>query len=195
MERNEILQGPHHRGVSSGASKTISEPMVCSVQTVQCLASRLALSPNRLKMSFCLSLITLESHWVHLKWFLTLWYVRRKPITYLASRLALSPNGPKRAFPWASSSRNSIGCIENNFLACGTFAELDHLSSTYTNTFSKRTEMRFEYHPVRSKQFLSLWYVGRKQCTYLAWRLALSPNEPKWDSSWPTSPRSFIGCV
>jgi hypothetical protein len=58
-----------------------------------------------------------------------------------------------------------------------------HLSSTYTNTVSKWTEMRFEFHPVRLKQ------------TYLASSLALSPNGPKWDSTWPTSPRSFIGCV
>ena len=33
-DRNEIPLDPHHLGVPSGASKTISEPMVCSAQTV-----------------------------------------------------------------------------------------------------------------------------------------------------------------
>jgi hypothetical protein len=32
---------------------------------------------------------------------------------------------------------------------------------------------------VHPKLFLSLWYVRRKPCTYLALRLALSPNVPK----------------
>jgi hypothetical protein len=162
MERNELLQDPHHLGVSLGASKMISEPMVCSVQTVHVSCVKISTISKQTEMSFCLNLITSEYHWVHLKWFLTLWYVRRKPITYLASRLALSPNGPKRASTWASSSRNFIGCIENNFLDFGTFTEPVHLSSTYTNTVSKWTERRFEFHPVRPKQLLSLWYVRRK---------------------------------
>jgi hypothetical protein len=102
-------------------------------------------------------------------------------VTYLASRFALSPNGPKWASTWASSSSNSIGCIENNFLAYGTFTKPVHLSCTYTNTVSKSSEMRFEFHSVRLKEFLSLWYVRRKPCTYLASRLALSLNGPKWD--------------
>jgi hypothetical protein len=144
MVRNEILQDPHHLGVSLSASNTILEPMVCSVQTVHVSCVKISTISKKAEMSFCLSLITSEYHWVHLKWFLTLWYVRRKPITYLASRLALSPKGPKQASTWSSSSRNSIGCIENNFLACGTFAKPAHLSSTYTNTVSKkdRNEIR-----------------------------------------------------
>jgi hypothetical protein len=129
------------------------------------------------------------------KQFLSLWYVRCKPCTYLASRLALSPNGPKRVSTWASSSSNSIGCIKNYFLACGMFTEPVHLSCSYTNTVSKRTEMRFDFHPVLPKHFVSLWYVRRKPCTYLASRSALSENGLKWDSTWPKSPWSFIRCV
>jgi hypothetical protein len=60
-----------------------------------------------------------------------------------------------------------------------------HLSCTNTNTVSKQTEMRFhvmhinyEFHRVRLKLFLSLWYVQRKPCTYLASRLELSQNRP-----------------
>jgi hypothetical protein len=50
-----------------------------------------------------------------------------------------------------------------------------HLSCTDTNNVSKQTETRFhmthityEFHKVRPKLFLSVWYVWRKPCTYLA---------------------------
>jgi hypothetical protein len=71
---------------------------------------------------------------------------------------------------------------------------------TDTNTVSKWTKIRFymihviqQFHRVRPKLFLSLWYVRRKSCTYLSLTLTLSPNRLKWDSRWSTSPRSFIG--
>ena len=48
---------------------------------------------------------------------------------------------------------------------------------------------------MRSKPYLSLWYVWCKPCTYLPLTLTLSPNGPKQDSTRPTSPRSSIGCV
>ena len=62
-------------------------------------------------------------------------------------------------------------------------AQTVHLSCTDTNTVSKWTKKRFhithgtlEFHR-----------------TYLAPTLA--PSRPKQDSTWPTSPRSTIGCV
>jgi hypothetical protein len=36
---------------------------------------------------------------------------------------------------------------------------------------------------------------SRKPCTYLVLRLTQSPNGPKRASTWPTSPRSTIGCI
>jgi len=42
---------------------------------------------------------------------------------------------------------------------------------------------------------MGLWYVRCEPCAYLASRLALSPNELKWASTWATSHRSTIGCV
>jgi hypothetical protein len=51
-----------------------------------------------------------------------------------------------------------------------------------------------KYHQVRPKRLLSRWYVRRKLCTYLAPTLTLNPNRKKWDSTWPTSPRSSIMC-
>jgi hypothetical protein len=75
-----------------------------------------------------------------------------------------------------------------------------HLACIKISTISKCTETRFymthvtyQFHHVCPEQFLSLWYVQHKQCTYLALTLTLSPNWSKWDSTRPTSPRSFIG--
>jgi hypothetical protein len=81
-------------------------------------------------------------------------------------------------------------------------AQTVHLSCTDNNTVSKQTEMRFhmthvtlEHQRVCPKRFLSLCYVRREPCTYLASKLALSPNEPKQAFSWALSPSSTIGCV
>jgi hypothetical protein len=146
--------------------------------------------------------VTKEFHRVRQKWFLSLWYVRRKPCTYLASRLALFPNGPKWASSWASSLRSTTGYVQNNFWAYTTFSANHAPIFHNTNTVSKRTKTRFhrtditeEFHRARPKQFPSPWYFRRKPCTSLASRFALSPNGPKLDSTWPTSPRSTIGCI
>jgi hypothetical protein len=60
-----------------------------------------------------------------------------------------------------------------------------HLSCTDTNIVSKHTKTRphmthitYEFHRVRPKLFMSLWYLQCKPCTYLTSRLALSPNGP-----------------
>jgi hypothetical protein len=95
---NEIPHYPRHLGVSLGACKTISEPMVCSARTVR---------------------------------------------TYCVSRLALSPKGLKQVSTWASSPRSTIVCIQNDFWAYGTLAQTVHLPCTDSNVVSKRIEMRF----------------------------------------------------
>jgi hypothetical protein len=76
------------------------------------------------------------------------------------------------------------------------------LSCIKTNNISNRTEtifymthVTYEFYRVLPKRFLRLWYVWCKLWIYLAPRLSLSPNGPKWDSTWPMSPRSSIGCV
>jgi hypothetical protein len=65
-----------------------------------------------------------------------------------------------------------------------------HLSCTDTNAVSKQTDTRFhmmhviyQFHQVRPKLFLSLWYAQRKPCTYRTVTLALSPNGPKQAST------------
>jgi hypothetical protein len=77
-----------------------------------------------------------------------------------------------------------------------------HISCVKISSISKRTktsvllsllsDQDLRVHP---KQFMSLWYVWRKPYTYVAMTLTPSPNGPKRDSRWPTSPRSSIGCV
>jgi hypothetical protein len=81
-------------------------------------------------------------------------------------------------------------------------AQTMHLSCVKNSTISKQTETSIhlslitkEYYTVRSKWFLRLWYVWHKSCTYLAPILTQSLNGPKWDSTWPMSPRCLIGCV
>jgi hypothetical protein len=81
------------------ASKMISMPMICSVQTVHlsCTDTNTVSKPT--KMRFHVTHVTYEFHRVHPKLLMSLWYVQCKPCTYLASRLALSPNRPNRAPP------------------------------------------------------------------------------------------------
>ena len=55
------------------------------------------------------------------KRFLTLRYIWCKPCTYLAPTLTPSLNGPKQDSTRPTSPRSSIGCVQNDFRACGTF--------------------------------------------------------------------------
>jgi hypothetical protein len=73
------------------------------------------------KTRFNMTHVTLDFHWARSKQFLRLWYVWNKPYTNLASRIALFLNGLNRASTWASSPRSTIGCVQNDFLSCGTF--------------------------------------------------------------------------
>jgi hypothetical protein len=95
--------------------------MVCLTQTMHPSCSGTNTISEQSKTRFHMSHVTLEFHQVCPKWFLSLWYVRRKPFTHLTSRLALSPNRPEWASTWASSPRSTIGCVQNNFRAYGRF--------------------------------------------------------------------------
>jgi hypothetical protein len=144
--------------------------MVRSAQFVHLSCVKISTISKRTETSFHLGLITKGYHWVCSKWFLSLWYIWRKPCTYLELRLVLSPNGSKRASTWASSPRSTIGCIQNDYLTYGMFG-------------------------ANRAHILSLWYIWRKPCTHLALALRPSLNGLKQDSTWATSPRSSIGCI
>jgi hypothetical protein len=128
MDQNKIPHDPRHLRVSSGASKTTSEAMVRSSQTVHLSCIKISYIFERTRSSFHLSLVTKEYHQVRPKWFLSLWYIPYKPRTYLASRFAISPNELNQASTWASSPRSTIRCVQNDFCAYGTFgANLAHI--------------------------------------------------------------------
>jgi hypothetical protein len=133
---------------------------------------------------------------MHPKWFLSLWYVWRKPCTYLDSRLAQSPN----ELPFEPHHLGVLSVVSKMIYeptVC--LAQIMQLSCTETNTISKRIEMTFymthvtqEFHQVRPNR---LWYVWCKLWIYLGPILILSPNGPKRVSTWPMSPRSSIVCI
>ena len=64
-------------------------------------------------------------------------------------------------------------------------AQTVHPSCVKISTIYKRTKTSLqlslvteEYHRVRPKRYLSLWYIWSKPCTYLALTLTPSPNGP-----------------
>ena len=125
MERSETPHDPRHLGVPSGASKTIFDPMVRSVQTVHLSCIKISPISKWTEMSYDLSLVTQEYHRVCSKRFLSLWHVLRKLCTYLASRL-----GP-------------LGASKTISEPMARLAQTVHLSCTDTNTVSKWTKIRF----------------------------------------------------
>jgi hypothetical protein len=115
---------------------------------------------------------------------------------YLTPTLTPSPNGPMRDSIVPMSHRSSIGCVQMISKSNCTLAQTMHLSCLKISTISKQTETSLhlslvtkEYHRVCPNQFLSLWYVWCKPCTYLTLTLTLSPSEPIRGSTWPISPR------
>ena len=96
-------------------------PSLCYARCKPCayLASRLALSLNG--PSFHLSLVTRDYHRVHLKRFQSRWHVWHKLYTYLAPTLTQSPNRDKWDATRPTSHKSSIGCVQNDFWAYGTF--------------------------------------------------------------------------
>jgi hypothetical protein len=95
--------------------------MVHSAQTMHLFWVKISNVSKWTKMSFHLNIITSEYHWVHPKRLLSLWYVWHKLCTYLAQTLTPSPNWPKWDLTWPTSPRVSIGCVQNDFRAYGTF--------------------------------------------------------------------------
>jgi hypothetical protein len=149
-QKKEIPHDWHHLGVPLGASEMISEPMVCSMQTVH-------LS--------CIKISTI-SKWTELS---------------LEPRHLRVPSGASKTI-----SRPMVRSTQTV-----------HLSYVKISTISKLAEHSLGPHhlgvpSVCPKQFLSRLYIWRRLCTYLAPTLTLSLNGKKGDSTWPTSPRSFV---
>jgi hypothetical protein len=151
-------------------------------------------------MSFYLSLVTYEYHRVHPKWFLNLWYIWCKPCNYLGRTLTPPSNGQKQDSTWPTSPRSCIEYVQTEPMV--RLAQTVHLSCVKIGTISKQTEMSFHLSLINlestrciQNDFLTLWYIWHKHCTYLPLTLTPSWNRPKRDSTWATSPRCSIGFV
>jgi hypothetical protein len=146
-------------------------------------------------MSFKLSLVT-EYHQVHPKWFLSLRYVWRKPCTCLAPTLTPSPTGLK----WDSTRPTSPEVPSGAFkmisepMLCSV-QTVHRFVSKLALSLNRPKWASSWASSMCQKRFLSLRYVWRKLCTYLATTLTPSTNRSKRDSRWPTSPRSTVGRV
>jgi hypothetical protein len=174
MDRNKIPHDPRHLWVPSGAFKMISKPMVCSVQTVHLSCVKINTISKRTETRFLLSQITSEYHWVHQKWFLSLWYFgeNRAPILHLHKHsLQMNRN------EITHDPRHQVvpsGAFKTIFEPMVCLAQTMHLSCVKSNTISKRTETSFHlnlitkvYHRVHPKRFLSLWYFGANRAPTL----------------------------
>jgi hypothetical protein len=139
---------------------------------------------------------------MHLKQFLSLWYVWRKPCIYHAPKLTLPPKGLKGDSTWPASPRSSIGCVQNDFWGYGTFGAncgpILHRDKHYLQMDRNKIlhDPRHLGVPSGASKMISEFTVVRcKPCTYLESRLALYPNGPKCASIWALSPRSTIRCI
>jgi hypothetical protein len=112
----------------------ISMTMVCSVQTVLLSCTDTNTICKRTKTGFHMTHVTYEFHWVHLKLFMSLWYIQGKPCTYLASRLALSPNRPNRAPPDPRHLGVPLGASKTIYEPMVRSVQTVHLSSIKIST-------------------------------------------------------------
>jgi hypothetical protein len=121
MDQNEIPHNPRHFWVPSGPSKTISEAVVLSAQTVRLTCVKISTVSKWTESSIHWYLFAYEYDQVRAKRFRSLRNVWHKPCTYVAPTLTLSPIGPKRDSTWPTSSISSIRCVHNDFRASSTF--------------------------------------------------------------------------
>jgi hypothetical protein len=142
-KRTEVSLKPYHLGVQSVVSKMISEQLVHLAQTMHRSCTDSNTVSKEKEVRFHMTHVTKEFHRVCPKWFLCLWYTRRKPCTDPASRLALSLKGPKRDCTWASHLVVPSSASKKISEPVVHLAQTMHLSCTNTNIFSKRKEERF----------------------------------------------------
>ena len=183
MDRNKIQHDPRNLGVPSGASKTISDPMVQLCKPCNYLAPMLVPPPNGPKQDSTRPTSPRSSIECVQNDFLSLLYVRPQPSTHLASRLASSRNARIELPLEPLHLRVASGASKTISDPTIHLVQTVHLSCTDASTTSKRTKTRF--HMTTSPRssiecvqnnFLSLWYVRHQPCTHLASRLASSPN-------------------
>jgi hypothetical protein len=144
-DRNKLPIVPCDLGVPSGASKTITEPMVRLVQTKHLSCTDTNNVSKQTETRFHMTHITYEFYQVRPKLFLSIWYVWHKPCSYFASRLALSPKWTKNELlveprhlgvPSVVSKMISVLMVSS--------AQTMHLSCVKNSTIFKQTETSFQ---------------------------------------------------
>jgi hypothetical protein len=218
IDSNKLPLERHRLGVSSGTSKMISEPMVCSAQTqlLYCTDSntvskrtetRLHKTHSHRSSIGCVqdnfrSDGTFDTNRAH---------ILRQDYHYLqtdSNKLPLEPmvcsaqtvllyctdtntilERTKTRFHMTHSPRSSIGCVQHDLRAYGTFgrnrAPILRQDLHYLQMDSNKLPIEprhLKYQRVCQKQFLSQRYIRRKPSSYIAPTLTLSPNGPKRDS-------------
>jgi hypothetical protein len=122
-----------------------------------------------------------------------------KPMVHLSQTEHLPCTGvntiskrTKRVSTWPTHLEVPLGAPKMISEPIARSVQTVHLSCVEINAMSKWTKISFhlthvtkEFHQLCPKWFMSLWNNRRKPCTYLELRLTLSPNGPKWASTWP----------
>jgi hypothetical protein len=153
-------------------------------------------------MRFHITHVTLEIHWVCLKWFPSLWYVHPNWCTYLAPRLRLSPKKPKQASIWPTSPRSSVRSAQKDFRAYCTYDTNGALILCADQHYLQTEQNELTFDPCHrggpsgATKKISMPMVHLAQTVLLSWpNVNTSPSRPKQTSTWPTSPRSSIRCT
>jgi hypothetical protein len=128
---------------SIGCVQNNFEPVVCLAQTVHLSCTNANTVSKRIETRFHMTHVTEEFNLVRLKWFLSLWYVWRKPCTYLTPRLAQLqmhwiklPLEPRHLGVPSCASKMISKPMVHLVLTV-------HLSFTDTTTVSRQIEIRF----------------------------------------------------
>jgi hypothetical protein len=112
---NKLPFKPRHPGVSSSASKIISEPTVRMAQTMHPSCTETNSTSKRTERTFYMTHVTYEFHQVHPKWFL--W----QTVDLSCTETNTIFKWTETRSTWPTSPRSSIGCVQNDFRAYGTF--------------------------------------------------------------------------
>jgi hypothetical protein len=126
-DQTELPLEPRHLGVPSSASKMISMPMVCSLQTMHLSCTDTNTVSKWTKTIFHMTHITTSS----------IGCVQNYLCTYLVSRLALSPNGPNRAPLDPHHLGEPSSASKTIYEPMVRLTQTEHLSCTDANSVSK----------------------------------------------------------
>jgi hypothetical protein len=194
MDQNKIPHDPRHIGVASGASKTISKPMVISAQTVHLSCVKISTIPKQTKMSFHLSLKPRS----------VIRFVQNDFCAYgtIGANGAPIlhwneiPHDPRNlGVPSGASKIIYEPVVLSTQTVHLSYIKISKLCTYLLSTLTLSWNGAKELHLVRLKWFSRPWYVWPEPCIDLASRLALSLNGLKWAFTWASQPRIAIGCV